>query len=85
MFYFLAPLKWETSEVKEFDVFLLISLSGADWCGPGVCVWGGGVTGGDWGTPRECSGHLRTEPRGSEPRGGVEFGVYLSHAEALCV
>ena len=56
MFYFLAPLKWETSEVKEFDVFLLISLSGADWRGPGVCVCGGGrVTGGDWGTQRERS------------------------------
>ena len=54
MFYFLAPLKGETSEVKEFDVFLLISLSGADWWGPGVC----GVTGGDWGTPREHGGHL---------------------------
>ena len=44
MFYFLAPLKWETSEVKEFDVFLLISLSGADWLGPGVCV----CVGCDW-------------------------------------
>ena len=53
MFYFLAPLKGETSEVKEFDVFLLISLSGADWRGPDVCVWG--VTGGDLGTPRESS------------------------------
>ena len=46
MFYFLAPLKGETSEVKEFDVFLLISLSGADWRGPGVfacrgCDWWG--------------------------------------------
>ena len=44
MFYFLAPLKGETSEVKEFDAFLLISLTGADWRGPGVCVGGGG----DW-------------------------------------
>ena len=46
MFYFLAPLKWETSEVKDFDVFLLISLSGADWRGPGVCV--GGRAWGNW-------------------------------------
>lgn len=57
MFYFLAPLKGETSEVKEFDAFLLISFSGADWRGPGVCV-----TGGDWGTPREHSGTCGQSP-----------------------
>lgn len=34
MFYFLPPLKGETSEVKAFDVFLLISLNGGDWRGP---------------------------------------------------
>ena len=73
MFYFMAPLKGETSEVKEFDAFLLISLTGADWRGPGVCVCGGVVTGGNWGTPREHSGHLWTEPRV-----GAGFGVYPS-------
>lgn len=79
MFYFLPPLKGETSEVKEFDVvFLLISLSGADWRA------GLGVTDGDWDTPREHGGRLYECVCGTEPKGVAGFGVQLSHTEALC-
>lgn len=78
MFYFLPPLKGETSEVKEFDVvFLLISLSGADWWGPGWEVTEDGGTGKRaWRVP-EC---VCLWDRASSVAG---FDVHLLHAEAL--
>ena len=58
--------------------FLLISLSGADWWGPG---WE--VTDEDGGTRKRA----RQVPEcvcGTEPSGVAGFGVHLLRAEALC-